>query len=544
MFQKNEKTNKRFIKLSLKELFLAVREHSVSMQRMLLFYICMLLVAGTGILVLVLYMLGSFTESGKNLKRSLDVQLKNSVSEADERFGFLVGNSFELADRLSSSLEKEILTYPYDIKELDNSKEKIFFLQANIYPLLENQLQVMHTSGVFAVFDATVNTEAPNATDSRTGLYLRFSNISGGSSPNNEVFLFRGDPDVAGLYRIQLHNRWNLEFNIKQIEWYESQIKNSEDKKSARDYIWAGKRNITNVWEDAAFLSVPIVGSNGDRYGVCGVEISSLLYSLRHPIIDSDYGNMITVLAPIEDDNMLCLTHGLVGETRDVYVNENERLNIKKQKYFNVYEGKEERFIGVHRTIKGLKGSNSEEWVLAVLLPYSAYEKSLKDGYTLIFGVLLCFIFVMLVFSYIISQKYVKPIVNKLEELKNEEALNSNTKFGISEIDALAEFMKLKQAEKQNGMSEEIKTPSEIDVLFDAFISNANKLTVTEKTIFGFYIKGYEIADIPELAFISLNTVRKHNRSIYEKLNIKSKDELQLYIELLKRCNRIDEIEL
>ena len=67
---------------------------------------------------------------------------------------------------------------------------------------------------------------------------------------------------------------------------------------------------------------------------------------------------------------------------------------------------------------------------------------------------------------------------------------------------------------------------------------------MTEKTIFGFYIKGYEIADIPELAFISLNTVRKHNRSIYEKLNIKSKDELQLYIELLKRCNRIDEIEL
>ena len=83
MFRKDEKTNKRFIKLSLKEVFLAVREHSVSMQRMLLFYICMLLVAGTGILVLVLYMLGSFTESGKNLKRSLDVQLKNSVSEAD-----------------------------------------------------------------------------------------------------------------------------------------------------------------------------------------------------------------------------------------------------------------------------------------------------------------------------------------------------------------------------------------------------------------------------------------------------------------------------
>ena len=53
---------------------------------------------------------------------------------------------------------------------------------------------------------------------------------------------------------------------------------------------------------------------------------------------------------------------------------------------------------------------------------------------------------------------------------------------------------------------------------------------------------GYEISEIPELACVSMNTVRKHNRNIYEKLGIKSKDELNLYLDLLKRCGRIDEL--
>ena len=60
--------------------------------------------------------------------------------------------------------------------------------------------------------------------------------------------------------------------------------------------------------------------------------------------------------------------------------------------------------------------------------------------------------------------------------------------------------------------------------------------------IFRYYIDGHEIADIPDLAFISMSTVRKHNRSIYEKLGVASRDELMLYIDLLRRCGRLSEL--
>ena len=72
-----------------------------------------------------------------------------------------------------------------------------------------------------------------------------------------------------------------------------------------------------------------------------------------------------------------------------------------------------------------------------------------------------------------------------------------------------------------------------------------NKLStffIPHQNILRYYIDGHEIADIPDLAFISMSTVRKHNRSIYEKLGVASRDELMLYIDLLRRCGRLSEL--
>jgi DNA-binding NarL/FixJ family response regulator len=55
-------------------------------------------------------------------------------------------------------------------------------------------------------------------------------------------------------------------------------------------------------------------------------------------------------------------------------------------------------------------------------------------------------------------------------------------------------------------------------------------------------IDGVDIPEIPELAFISIHTVKKHNRSIYQKLEVASRDELMLYIELFRCCDRLQEL--
>jgi hypothetical protein len=47
---------------------------------------------------------------------------------------------------------------------------------------------------------------------------------------------------------------------------------------------------------------------------------------------------------------------------------------------------------------------------------------------------------------------------------------------------------------------------------------------------------------VSDLAFISIHTVKKHNRSIYQKLEVASRDELMLYIEMFRCCGRLQEL--
>ena len=84
--------------------------------------------------------------------------------------------------------------------------------------------------------------------------------------------------------------------------------------------------------------------------------------------------------------------------------------------------------------------------------------------------------------------------------------------------------------------------PPGMEDLFRAFAEKVRTLSSAERRILNYYIEGHETADIPDLAFISIHTVKKHNHSIYQKLGVASRDELMLYIELFRCCNRLDEL--
>ena len=84
--------------------------------------------------------------------------------------------------------------------------------------------------------------------------------------------------------------------------------------------------------------------------------------------------------------------------------------------------------------------------------------------------------------------------------------------------------------------------PPNMEQMFQNFTEKVNTLSFAERRIFRYYIDGYEAAQIPELAYISIHTVKKHNRSIYQKLEISSMDELLLYIELYRCCDRLEEL--
>ncbi len=525
--------------LSVKQLLKGIKAQSRSMRRKLLFYMCLLVVAGICTFLVILMAVGVFKEGRRRIQQNLTLQLKNSEKDVRELMDFQVGNAIRLSERLKFALENDTLSYPYNIEELENNADAIKKMQLNIYPLIENTLNITRVTGVFAVFDTTVNKNAPGAENSRSGVYLRVANISSGNAPENDIFLFRGDPEVAMQNHIQLHNRWNMEFNKNQMEWYKSQIvsKNTEE-----NYLWIDRHTVPGTWENGIFLSVPIRGNSGGNYGLCGLEISNLLFGLRYPAVESGYGEIITALVPVAN-NKLNLSDGLIGQQGVAYLNGVETFDVEPGNDFNVYKSGVCNYLGMHRIIEGAKDEKGREWAIAVFLSFNDYNEQIARQRLKIIVAVLIFIPVMLIAAFILSHHFVKPIVKGLEDLKNEDAGQVHKISGISEIDALAEFLELKNKEYQSGNKIESALPPEIEELFNNFIENAGKLTNSEYNILEYYIAGYEIADVPDLACISMNTVRKHNRSIYEKLNVKSNDELRLYTDLLKRCGRIAELE-
>lgn len=84
--------------------------------------------------------------------------------------------------------------------------------------------------------------------------------------------------------------------------------------------------------------------------------------------------------------------------------------------------------------------------------------------------------------------------------------------------------------------------PPGMEDLFRSFAEKVKTLSSAERRILNYYIEGYETADIPDLAFVSIHTVKKHNHSIYQKLEVASRDELMLYIELFRCCGRLEEL--
>ncbi|MBR5502672.1 MAG: hypothetical protein IKV55_06530 [Oscillospiraceae bacterium] len=84
--------------------------------------------------------------------------------------------------------------------------------------------------------------------------------------------------------------------------------------------------------------------------------------------------------------------------------------------------------------------------------------------------------------------------------------------------------------------------PAEVEELFNAFVQRAELLTVTERSILRYYSEGREVNEVAELAFISIHTVRKHNMNMYKKLDVSSREELMLYLDLLRRCGRLQEV--
>ena len=468
----------------------------------------------------------------------MELHLQNTQDNLAGHLDRLTAQSLNLSKELSREIEGMLVQKGISLQEVNNDPEQLLELQQVMYPLVNATLQTANCNGAYVILDATANTTLPVSDHSRSGLHLRYSNLSASSPVTPTVVYFRGIPDIARQKELELHNRWNLEFDTDQIPGCRELMDTPLDR-PAESYFWSRRIDLKDTWESAMLLCVPIVGSDGTVYGICGVEISALYFQLSYPAVDGQFGSAVTVLAPIQDSRLL-LSDGLVGSVNGTYLDGQETLVIHQGRYYNEYDASSERYIGLHRTIPISKGeTENTAWAVAIMIPqdsYAAYTAEVQRTWVI---AALGLLMVLLAISFFLARRFVRPITDSLKRFQQEGLPEQGLSSGISEVDELAEFL---NARARNQRLEQGELPPNIAELFDQFVERKDLLTEAERNILRYYIDGHEIADIPDLAFISMSTVRKHNRSIYEKLGVASRDELMLYIDLLRRCGRLQEL--
>jgi DNA-binding CsgD family transcriptional regulator len=414
-------------------------------------------------------------------------------------------------------------------------------------PGLSAALEASRSSGAFVVLDATVNPSLPDADTSRAALYLKNMepNIVSRAAVNMRFMI--GPMSVARTNGIYVLPQWTMEMDVGRKGWFEKVMETAResDLPISRLYYWCPKTSVSGNGERAMLCAVPLIARDGTVFGVCGFEVSEMLFKLSHTPEKEPYDYIFCMLAPSEEGWLRTegalfagsYASGPMGMTE-------EPMAVYRAGAFESYHQRGgDIYAGLSRGISLYPQDSAyaaEKWSLALMLP----ERSLRENIfshtrwlLLSLGLLMA---ASILLACLLSRRYIRPVVDALGQIKNPSA-EAEGKTKILEIDDLIEFLAAQDEERLRAQASADQTSSEKageSHLFLEFVQNIEKLSGAERAVFNLYMKGHTAKEIADILCLSINTIKTHNRRIYMKLNVTSRKELMVYIQMMEEAKR------
>lgn len=510
-------------------------DHKVTLHRKLMMYLLCLILAALGILLLLLTAIGGPLKAEPQMAQAMENQLSSVSDKVSEELEAYTGYGLQLSRELGQDIEDFLDEKGMSVSDLNDKPELLLEIQKMMYSELNTTIRLGRSSGVFALVNATINTQIPEADQSRCGVYLRLINVSSNVILSPETILFRGNTEIARENGLELHNRWNMELNTEGLLGYQELETGLGQSESG--YYWISRMNLKNTWEDVILLLVPMYTDTGEFLGACGIELNAVHFSLEYPATASSYGSVVTVIAPVENGN-LRLDQGMAGNTEGTWLDNAESLSIiEKNAYYSTYRSLKCDYYGIQMPLE-IPGSSGQEWAVAVLIPRESCDQYILRNKAAIMGVILGFVLIMIALAWLLSKKFVRPILQGFQDIRDGQQTGDG-KYRFAELEELCRWLAERGKPPEAG-----DLPPNMEELFERFALNVKTLTNAEYNIFRYYMNGYEVAQIPTAACISMSTVKKHNGNIYRKLEISSNEELMMYLDLFRRCDCIEKLQL
>jgi DNA-binding CsgD family transcriptional regulator len=504
--------------------------------RLLLFLMVLVFTMAAGI-VIILLVTGTFSAGISESKQLLRSELKRTSDDISSQYGQLSVQAVEFSKNLSKRIETELQKNNLSFSDLKEHPRQIEDLTSNLYETTYYSLQKSNCSGAFLILNTTVNPSLGNSKSSKAGLYIKNMepNVVSASTPN--FTLLRGFSSISRDNRVNLHTQWNMEFDIRKADYYLLPIQEAERNKGfplSKLYYWSDAFLIPGTSEEVMLCSVPLVDSKNNIYGVCGFEVSAMLFKLSHMPDNGIYTRMFCMLSPNQGPVIAVNRSMFAGGYSMKGISENDvRIKVKEsKKSFMTYTFNSSVYLGF-QAVTQLYPTGSpfykNERITAVLVP----KEDIVNSITLLNVILACLLCLLvtvgIIISIVFSNKYLKPLSQGIEAIKSADP-DGLPKTNIQEIDELVNYL----SDYKKELSKKAEQDKHQISMLEEFVGKTKTLSPAERAVFNLCIKGLSTKEIADELFLSVNTIKTHNKRIFAKLGIASREELLLYINMLK----------
>lgn len=520
---------------------------------------CIFLIAGFS---------GVITDLAENPYHSVVNDLEYIESEISKKCLNISNTTIELSERINKSISKQLQQRGLSHSDIKKHPEIIEPILSNEVEKARFAMEKAGVTGVFLFLDATVNPALERANDSKAGFYIVNMNHDPVPYESQQLFLLYGPVNLARENNMHLHTQWELEFDISPDTPkrrrdlfrmpYDAALSNAESNTYHLGY-WNPLFIPAENTDKVISYSIPLLDSSGKPYGVCGLEISKIAFeNILRQKSSYEFEREVMLFSTqigdgIDMDNALVYgnnTSWLInGDSKYLYISPHLKDNKLNDYYFT--KPSTDLILGydINVRIYPKKSVFSDaKWSLAILLPRSDVVAKSARLFQILF-IMLLLLAISVVITFFTSKYCINPILDAIKMIKSNEILG---KTNITEIDDLIEFLRMRSEPSNTGKKTILESPdsgrsdkhansTELSPSSDhltpeqykRFEDQLQTLSNAERRIFDLYIEGYDAKEICNMLFISINTLKTHNRRIYTKMNVSSR------AELLKYCNEL-----
>ena len=285
--------------------------------------------------------------------------------------------------------------------------------------------------------------------------------------------------------------------------------------------------------------SVPLIASDHTVMGVAGFSFSSMLFKQKYSPDNSAQSHIFCMFAPSENAalhmrNAMFAGNHLISE---VIPQADMQVMSATGKLSHYTCSNDETYLGLDSSIR-LYAADSpyeqQEWRVVLLVPKADMSTYIAKQNRLIIWLILFLATGCVALSILLSRKFMRPITKALNAIKLRRTAEY-TKMGIPEIDDLMEHL---TQQDMDDKKKPVDSAAHNTAMFESFVENITTLSTAERAVFDLYLQGNTAREIADILYLSINTIKTHNKRIYMKLNVSSRKELLVYTQMMQELQK------